>query len=468
MGPRISQFPSQAINPLPAVLSPLAAASEALGLKQKQQALDIGQQELVKGQLAAQDEQTLRALAQKHGGDPEKMLQELKIVNPRLGMIFGEEYEKRKIAADAVRQAQATGMRNEAIKNAELLQGQPGQEFGTTGMAPTYQAPLPELGHPDVLEQGTPAGVAPDGTRIIGPQEHAPVQIPSAYGGAPVTVRPQTRAGMAANAAEELRRKTEAQIAVDRAKQKAEFDYNTTAPKTATGIAAEYEYAVAHGYKGSFEQYQNEDANRKKPPAAPGSEPLVPTTDAFGNTVYTPRSQAAGLKVPTSSQNKPPTSAERKMLGFYERVSNSLDKIDSMEADINKMDVIDQARLKYAPNIFQTNVGQRFTQAANDFINASLRRESGAAISDGEYKRFQQIYFPMPGDSKETLAQKKKARDVQLETFKTESGKAFAEKYGDERKSSGGAGKIRVRRKSDGQTGTLDSKDFDASKYEKL
>lgn len=167
---------------------------------------------------------------------------------------------------------------------------------------------------------------------------------------------------------------------------------------------------------------------------APVSEPLVPTTDAQGNTTYTPRSQAAGMKVPTSSQNKPPTSAERKMLGFYERVSNSLDSVDSMERDIAKMSnsLYDQAQLTYAPNFLQSPVGKRFTQAKNDFINASLRRESGAAISDGEYKRFDQIYFPRPGDDAPTLLQKKKARDVQLETFKTESGKAFAEKYGDE------------------------------------
>lgn len=34
--------------------------------------------------------------------------------------------------------------------------------------------------------------------------------------------------------------------------------------KERTGIIGEYEYAVANGYKGSFSDYQNEDANRKR------------------------------------------------------------------------------------------------------------------------------------------------------------------------------------------------------------
>ncbi len=235
MGLQFPALQSQRLNQLPAVLSPLAAATEALGLKQKQQGIRLGEQaiqrnsqELAQGQLAADDEATLRALAQKHGGDPEAMFQDLKTINPRLAMIFGDEFAKRKAAADALQQQQATGMRNEAISNAKLLEGQAGPEFGTTGMAPTYQAPLPQLGAGDVLEQGTPAAQTPEGSRTIGPQEFAPVQIPSAYGGASVSVTPQTRAGVQANAAEELRRKTAAKIEEDTAKQKAEFIYNTT------------------------------------------------------------------------------------------------------------------------------------------------------------------------------------------------------------------------------------------------
>ncbi|MDD5199244.1 MAG: hypothetical protein PHC88_05520 [Terrimicrobiaceae bacterium] len=133
-----------------------------------------------------------------------------------------------------------------------------------------------------------------------------------------------------------------------------------------------------------------------------------------------------------SGDAKPPTAAQLKMLGFYERVDGALDAINLLEPDIAKMGIIGQTRLNNAPNIMQSSVGQRYNQAKNDFINASLRRESGAAISDGEYARFNSIYFPQPGDDAAVLAQKKKARDTQLKTFKTESGRAYTQAYGED------------------------------------
>lgn len=44
-----------------------------------------------------------------------------------------------------------------------------------------------------------------------------------------------------------------------------------TDKQAATGIVGEYQYAVANGYKGTFTQYQNEDANRKQKAITPGS-----------------------------------------------------------------------------------------------------------------------------------------------------------------------------------------------------
>lgn len=42
--------------------------------------------------------------------------------------------------------------------------------------------------------------------------------------------------------------------------------------KSKTGIIGEYEYAKSQGYKGTFEQYQNEDANRKRAAAPKQTE----------------------------------------------------------------------------------------------------------------------------------------------------------------------------------------------------
>src|SRR5207253_52449 len=40
--------------------------------------------------------------------------------------------------------------------------------------------------------------------------------------------------------------------------------YTDASPKTLPTSAQEYEYAKTQGYKGSYTQYQNEDANRKR------------------------------------------------------------------------------------------------------------------------------------------------------------------------------------------------------------
>lgn len=53
-------------------------------------------------------------------------------------------------------------------------------------------------------------------------------------------------------------------------------------------------------------------------------------------------------------------------------------------------------------------------QAAEQFITAVLRKESGAAISDSEFARYTDIYIPTPGDSPELLARKKDARDREI------------------------------------------------------
>jgi hypothetical protein len=54
---------------------------------------------------------------------------------------------------------------------------------------------------------------------------------------------------------------------------------------------------------------------------------------------------------------------------------------------------------------------QQVEQAQRDFINAVLRRESGAAISMGEFSNAAQQYFPQPGDKPAVIEQKRQARE---------------------------------------------------------
>jgi hypothetical protein len=77
------------------------------------------------------------------------------------------------------------------------------------------------------------------------------------------------------------------------------------------------------------------------------------------------------------------------------------------------------------PRELQSPEYRKYDQATRNFINATLRRESGAAIADSEFKNAEQQYIPKPGDSAEVLAQKKANRDQVFNNFKTEGGAAF-------------------------------------------
>lgn len=55
---------------------------------------------------------------------------------------------------------------------------------------------------------------------------------------------------------------------------------------------------------------------------------------------------------------------------------------------------------------------KQYDQARRTFVNAILRRESGAAIAESEFESANQQYFPQPFDPPEVIAQKRAAREL--------------------------------------------------------
>lgn len=74
----------------------------------------------------------------------------------------------------------------------------------------------------------------------------------------------------------------------------------------------------------------------------------------------------------------------------------------------------------YAGNIMLSQEGQQAEQAQRDFINAVLRRESGAVISPAEFSNGQKQYFPQPGDNKAVLDQKRRNRELAIRGMEAE------------------------------------------------
>lgn len=71
--------------------------------------------------------------------------------------------------------------------------------------------------------------------------------------------------------------------------------------------------------------------------------------------------------------------------------------------------------LSFVPNVLKSNEVQAYEQSKRNFVNAILRRESGAAISPTEFESANKQYFPAFGDKPEVLAQKSQNRKTVME-----------------------------------------------------
>jgi len=67
---------------------------------------------------------------------------------------------------------------------------------------------------------------------------------------------------------------------------------------------------------------------------------------------------------------------------------------------------------------------QKVDQAQRDFINAILRKESGAAIGQNEFDNARKQYFPQPGDAPEVVEQKTRNRSIAIQGLQNAAGKA--------------------------------------------
>jgi hypothetical protein len=71
--------------------------------------------------------------------------------------------------------------------------------------------------------------------------------------------------------------------------------------------------------------------------------------------------------------------------------------------------------LEAVGNMALSSSGQKAEQAQRDFINAVLRQESGAVISEQEFDNARKQYFPQPFDSAEVKRQKARNRKLAIQ-----------------------------------------------------
>jgi hypothetical protein len=109
-----------------------------------------------------------------------------------------------------------------------------------------------------------------------------------------------------------------------------------------------------------------------------------------------------------------------KRMAQAEGVFGALDK-----AGYDRTSRLEDLKAKWAPGELQSNQFKQQDQAERNFVNAVLRRESGAAISPSEFASAEQQYFPRPGDPPEVKAQKLANRLQAFEAIKTAAGGAY-------------------------------------------
>jgi hypothetical protein len=118
------------------------------------------------------------------------------------------------------------------------------------------------------------------------------------------------------------------------------------------------------------------------------------------------------------------TSSQRLAAGFAQRTTVSGDIISELgDQFIGFM----TRGVGVVPQGLRFEDRQRFDQATEDFINATLRRESGAAINPSEFVSANSQYIPQVGDKEAVLEQKRKNREVISASLQLEAGEAFVQ-----------------------------------------
>jgi hypothetical protein len=183
------------------------------------------------------------------------------------------------------------------------------------------------------------------------------------------------------------------------------FDPNTRqpvykAPEKAAELPAgvqEYEYAKKQGFPGTFADWE---ASKK----GGMSLQVDPTT---GEVTF---QQGSNIKPMTEAQSKDTT--------FATRAEGALPLVDKFGDALTNLGQSAGGQVPVIGNYMKSPEYQQAEQAGKEFLQAILRKDTGAAITAGETAEYGSVYLPRPGDSPELLAQKKASRARALEALK--------------------------------------------------
>ena len=138
----------------------------------------------------------------------------------------------------------------------------------------------------------------------------------------------------------------------------------------------------------------------------------------------------------TGQGAKPATQDQAASAGFVTRMRNANDVMSDPKISEYGMGVkgtMNRANsaIPIIGNSFVDPQYQQLDQAQRNFINATLRRESGASISPGEFENARIQYFPQVGDSPEVIKQKELNRQDAIKGVLYATTPQFQKEFGD-------------------------------------
>lgn len=168
-------------------------------------------------------------------------------------------------------------------------------------------------------------------------------------------------------------------------------------PEAKPSAVQEYEYAKTQGFPGTFQDWE---ASKK------GGMSLQ-VDPATGAVTF---QQGGNIKPMTEGQSKDAVFATRAEGALTELEKNS-------EALLSMGDTL-AGSVPVVGNRLVSSEFQQAQQAGREFLQAILRKDTGAAITKEETAEYGEVYLPRPGDSPETLKQKAASRRRALEAIK--------------------------------------------------
>ncbi len=208
-------------------------------------------------------------------------------------------------------------------------------------------------------------------------------------------------------------------------------------PEQASGALApegtddqrEYDLAVSQGFKGSFFDYQQQmrragatSIDMRSPPQAPQGQVYVKDDDP---------NNPLGYRLQNIPGAKDPRTEAQQKAGLLSERMKALSADVKDEAPTIPTQLL--ASLAQGGGITggMANAGlsaeqQKHFNAARGWLAGVLRQDTGATIQPFEIAEYYPTFFPVPGDSKEVIAQKKKLREVTENAISANSGRSSA------------------------------------------